>query len=303
MIIKSFIEHIETDIYFVYCFFDTRKPGVYKFGNITFDFEPIYIGKGKGLRPNRHYTLYKKYNNRFYSKMSSIIDAGFNPDFTILIENLIESEAFKMEKYFISLIGRIESGGTLTNLSDGGEGQSGFRFSDDSKKRMSIKRSGKKIGPMSDKTKLSISLSKIGKPSPIKGKKLEDIVGVVRSSIIKNNLSKIASDRVGDKNGMFGRKHSVDSIEKMSKNTIKLFGEDNPSFGIKRKESEKVYDTWELTDNEGNVTIIDNLNKFCVENGLNASCMRDLYYGTAKSHKKWIKVIKLTNNVKKKKLD
>jgi group I intron endonuclease len=307
MYIKRFNEELEELQYFVYCFLDTRKPGKYSFGDISFDYEPIYIGKGKGVRPKRHLTLYKSYNNRFYSKLSSIINNGVEPIYITIKDSLSEEDAFKYEKYFISLIGRIENGGTLTNLSDGGEGQSGFKFSEESKKKMSDSRKGDKnymFGKShTDETKLKISLSNKGRISINKGKKLEDIVGVDKALIIKDRLSKTASERKGDKNGMFGRKHKDDSIEKMKNNRIKLFGEDNPSFGKERKESEKVYDSWELTDKEGNVVIVDNLNKFCRENSLNASCMRDLYYGTARSHKNWIKVIKLTDNVKKKKLD
>jgi hypothetical protein len=191
----------------------------------------------------------------------------------------------------------------LTNLTDGGEGQSGFKFSEESKKKMSDSKLGRKVGPMSDETKMNISLSKMGKVSYKKGKNLEEIVGIERSIDIKKRLSDIAKERVGDKNGMFGRKHSDESKEKMSKNTIKKFGSDNPSFGRVRKESEKIYDTWELSNQNGDVVVVDNLSKFCKENNLNPTCMRDIFYGRMKSHKGWIKVLKITNNIKKKKMD
>lgn len=303
--IKKFLESL--DIYFVYCFLDTRKPGEFIYGDLKFNYEPIYIGKGKGIRPQRHFTLYKKYNNRFYSKMSSIIDSGVKPVYLTIRDNLLEKEAFEYEKFFIKLIGRIENGGVLTNLTDGGEGQSGFKFSDETKQKMSDNNKGEKnhmFGKKhSEETKLKISFLKTGKISTKKGKKLEDIVGIDRASEIKNNLSRLASEKIGEKNHMFGKQHSEESKKKMSINTIKRFGSDNPSFGRERSENEKVYDSWELTDKEGNTIIVDNLNKFCRENNLNASCMRDLYYGNAKSHKNWIKVVKLTNNVKKKKSD
>jgi len=299
--IKSFLESL--DIYFVYCFLDPRKPGDFIYGDLKFDYEPIYIGKGKGIRPQRHFTLYKNYNTRFYSKLSSIINSDMQPMYLTIRDNLLEKEAFEYEKFFIKLIGRMENGGVLTNLTDGGEGQSGFKFSDESKKKMSMSRLGKKKKPMSDIGRLNISLSKIGKISLKKGKTLEEIVGVERSNDIKKKMSDSAKERIGDKNSMFGRKHSDESKEKMSINTIKRFGSDNPIFGRERSEYEKIYDTWELTDKDGNVVIVDNLSKFCRENNLNPSCMRDLSYGTAKSHKNWVKVTKLTNNVKKKKSD
>jgi len=298
--IKRVNEEIDETVYFVYCFLDTRKPGDYIYGSYKFEFQPIYVGKGKGLRPKRHFTLYKIGNSRFYSKMKSILSSNIRPDFILLSENLIEKEAFSQERYFIKLIGRVENGGPLTNLTDGGEGSSGFKFSEESKEKMSLTRTGRKLGPMSDEAKLNISISKISKPSMLKGKKLEDIVGFEKSSLIRSNLSKKASERIGDKNQMFGKRHKPESIEKMSINTIKKFGDENPNYGRDYKESEKTFDTWKITSNNGETITIDNLNKFCKENGLNSSCMRDIYYGRMKSHKGWIKVEKISNNVKKK---
>jgi hypothetical protein len=299
MIVKRLYESFE-NVYFVYCFLDTRKPGEYIYGDYKFDFEPIYVGKGKGIRPERHFVLYKKYNNRFYSKMSSIISSGNKPEFILLRSNLSEKESFELERYFINLIGRIENGGNLTNLSDGGEGQSGFRHSEKTKRKMSEKRSGRKLKPLSDETKLKISISKIGKPSKLKGMSFDDRFGTEVSNEIKNKMSKSASEKTGEKNSMYGKKHKESSKEKMSKNRVKKFGEDNPNFGREYKEEEKTFDTWKLTNIDGEEFIINNLNKFCLENGLNPSCMRDINYGRMKNHKGWIKVEKLTDNVKKK---
>lgn len=128
---------------------------------------------------------------------------------------------------------------------------------------MSIKRLGTKIGPMSDETKINISLSKIGKPSGFKGK--------THKQESKDKLSSLAKERTGDRNGMFGKKH---------------------------KEESKISDQWELTDIDGNKITITNLNKFCKDNNLNANCMKSISYGIRKRHKNWIKVKKLTNKKK-----
>jgi len=294
-------ENIESKIYFVYCFMDTRKPDKYEFGDFIIDFEPIYIGKGKGKRPYRHYILYKTCNTRFYSKMKSIADDGFKSEFILLKENLSEEEAFIHEKNIISLIGRIENGGTLTNLTDGGEGQSGLKFSEETKKKMSITKTGKKLGKMSEEAKLNLSIAKTGIPSKLKGMKLEEIVGVEKAKEIKMKCSETGSKRIGASNGMYGKNHSEESKEKMSKNLVRKFGKDNPNYGREYTEEEKTFDTWRLTNIDGSEVVADNLNKFCRENNLNASCMRDIYYGRMRSHKGWIKVEKLSNNIKAKK--
>ncbi len=297
--IKKLYESLD-DIYFVYCFLDTRKPGEYIFEDYKFEFEPIYIGKGKGVRPQRHFTLYRRYNTRFYSKMNSIISSGNKPEFILLSSGLTEKESFEFEKFFIKIIGRIENGGTLTNLSDGGEGQSGFNHSEKTKKKMSEVRKGKKLKPLSDEAKLKISISKIGKPSKLKGINFDDLYGEERSNLIKSKISKAGLKRIGEKNPMFGKNHTEHTKQKISQNQVKRFGESNPNFGREYKEEEKTFDTWQLTNINGEEYIINNLNKFCLDNNLNPSCMRDIYYGRMKKHKDWIKVEKLTDNVKKK---
>lgn len=233
------------------------------------------------------------------------MDKNLTPNFVILNNNLTEKEAFDLEKKYISIIGRIENGGSLTNLSDGGEGQSGFKFSDETKSKMSKDRTGKGNSMYgkkhSDESKLNISLSKIGKASPNKGKKLEDIVGKEKSDEIKKTMSDKASLRTGEKNSMYGKKHSDESKLKMSVNKEKKFGKDNPNFGRVYSEDEKTFDTWEITHEDGRTLEVENLTKFCKENNLNPSCMRDIYYGRMKKHRGWIKVDKLTDNVKKKK--
>ena len=290
------------NIYFVYCFVDTRKSGQYIFNdndtNYKFDYEPIYIGKGKGIRPKRHFSLYKNSNIRFYNKLKSIIDDGYQPEIIYLKNDLIENEAFEYEKYFIKLIGRKENNGTLTNLTDGGEGQSGFKHSEKTKTKMSSDRMGEKNAHfgkhLSDESKLNISLSKKNTVSSFKGKH--------HTNESKMMMSIRAKERTGEKNSMYNKKHSEKSKLLMSKNRIKLYGKNNPNYRREYSEEEKTFDTWEITNINGNFKIINNLAKFCRENRLNASCMRDIYYGRMKKYKGWIKVNKLTNNVKKKKV-
>jgi hypothetical protein len=120
----------------VYVFLDHRKPGNYVYDNLTFDYEPIYVGKGCLNRPQRHKVRYKKEVNRFYSKLKSIVkETNEFPNYVIIRKDISELIANNLEIEYIKKIGRIENGGTLTNMSDGGEGQSGFVFSEETKKK------------------------------------------------------------------------------------------------------------------------------------------------------------------------
>jgi len=301
---KLYLENNNTEnLYFVYCFVDTRKPGKYIYDDYEFDYEPIYIGKGKGIRPQRHFILYKNSNTRFYNKLKSIILNNYKPEIIYLNKDLTEQEAFKQEVYFIKLIGRIENGGTLTNLTDGGDGQSGFKFSDESKEKMSLNKIGEK-NPMhgihhNEDTKLKISLSKKGHVSWNKG-----LSGIYSEETLKK-MSDKGKLRIGEKNPMFGKTHRKESIDKMKLKHSKKFGEENPNFGRIYSEDEKTYDTWKLTNINGKIKIVNNLKKFCDDNGLVYNTLKDLDPNSKRPrkspYKEWIKLEKLTDNVKKKK--
>ena len=156
---------------------------------------PYYIGKGRGKR--------KTSTSRTTPKPT-------NPKcITLVAENLSEAKAFELEKKLISEYGRIDTGtGCLRNFTDGGEGNTGFKpspelralwsaqrkgnqrllgfkFSEESKKKMSDARKGKKRSAQfcenlskaltgikkSPETCKNISLAKVGKPTkPNKGR-------------------------------------------------------------------------------------------------------------------------------------
>lgn len=94
----------------------------------------FYVGKGSGNRCNQKYgrsDIWKKYTKKY------------NYDVLIIDNGLLESEAFEIEKYYIKKLGRRDLGlGKLLNLSDGGEGPSGYKMSQDTKKKISISKSG-----------------------------------------------------------------------------------------------------------------------------------------------------------------
>lgn len=82
-----------------------------------------YVGKGK--------------NNRAFTKNSKYVPVPSRA--CILIQHWeSEEKAFEMEKWWISFWGRKDNGtGILRNLTDGGEGSSGYILSDEQKKKSS----------------------------------------------------------------------------------------------------------------------------------------------------------------------
>ncbi len=108
----------------------------YTYAYLREDGTPYYIGKGKGSRIIRKH----RRRNRHY----------FNPPndankIIFLKKNLTEEQAFKHEIYMIAVLGRKDLGtGILRNMSNGGEGSSGFIMSKEARQKLSISHKGKK---------------------------------------------------------------------------------------------------------------------------------------------------------------
>lgn len=130
----------------------------YTYAYLREDRTPYYIGKGEGKR------LYKKSKGEIGkpTDKSRII---------FLKQNLTEEEAFRHEKYMIAVFGRIDLGtGILRNKTNGGEGSSGCKYTEERKE----KRRGKN-NPFYGKTHSKevreiISKSKIKENNPMYGK-------------------------------------------------------------------------------------------------------------------------------------
>jgi hypothetical protein len=114
-------------IYYVYVLFDWL--GI-----------PRYVGKGKGKRDIKHERYTDPANwrkNEFIEQTWIMLDEI--PKVRIQ-NNITESEAFAAEAALIKVIGRIDLGtGPLTNMTDGGDGTSGYSHRPSSRAIMSIK--------------------------------------------------------------------------------------------------------------------------------------------------------------------
>jgi hypothetical protein len=198
------------NIFYVYIYIDPRNN------------EPFYVGKGKGRRYKYHLNMaksnlyHKESNGPKINKIRDILEVGMEPMIEIF-RDLDENDSFRMEMDLISKYGRIDLGtGTLTNLSGGGEGQSGWIPDDDYRKRMSDSTRGEKNGMFgknqSNETKEKIKNKALGR------------------EVSESTRKKMSEQRIGEMNGFFGKKHTNESLKTISINRKgKCKGSDNGS--------------------------------------------------------------------------
>ena len=95
-------------------------------------YSPYYVGKGSG--------------RRCYSKQGRGCGVPRDKSRIVIIkEGLTEEESFSVEKFFILFWGRKDLGtGVLLNKSDGGEGNSGYRHTEETKFKCGLPMRGRK---------------------------------------------------------------------------------------------------------------------------------------------------------------
>ena len=122
----------------------SNKYYVYIYLNPLKNNEPFYIGKGKGNRYKKHLCKNEHfYNNYKINTINKIIEKTNNyPPIEIYKDNLSEEDAFYLEEELIAFYGRKNNNtGILTNMTDGGEGNSGRLISEEEKKNISVRMS------------------------------------------------------------------------------------------------------------------------------------------------------------------
>ena len=146
----------------------------YTYAYLREDGSPYYVGKGKG---DRAFSTQRRNKPLCNSKI------------VFLRKNMSEKDALKHECKIIKFFGRKDLGtGILRNRTDGGEGISGHKFSDESRARISLANKGKKrtkehkanyrlanLGKkLTDETKAKMSLAMMGNTNRLGKKHTEE---------------------------------------------------------------------------------------------------------------------------------
>jgi hypothetical protein len=92
-----------TNFYYVYALKDPRSSPA----------KPFYVGKGTGSRAYDHVVVPDR--TRKYARIREILDAGAKPLIDILVEDLTEAQALRLEAELIAALGTEDTGGLLTN--------------------------------------------------------------------------------------------------------------------------------------------------------------------------------------------
>jgi hypothetical protein len=129
---------------------------------------PFYVGKGTRKDKNTYKGVYerafrKSRNNKYWNRIVNKV--GYHV--LIIHDNLTEPQAFDMERAYINWYGREN----LVNFTDGGEGMSGYKHTEEAKKK--YKNSMEKYYN-SEEHKKKLSDAGKGQISWNKGKKLSE---------------------------------------------------------------------------------------------------------------------------------
>ena len=113
--------------FYTYLLLDPRLQGRYTYEGLNFCllYEPFYVGKGTGKRINNHLWEAINTNKNVYrlNKIRKILEEDVELILFKIVELISNENSIRKEIELIAKIGRADKGlGSLTNMTDGGEG-------------------------------------------------------------------------------------------------------------------------------------------------------------------------------------
>jgi hypothetical protein len=237
-------------------------------------YSPYYIGKGQ--------------NNRAFSK-NRLAPPPRDKSFIVFIqEGLTEEEAFKLEAYCISLYGRINiSTGILRNLTDGGEGASGAKRSEEAVAKLCARMNsadhpfrGKNH---SEETRRKMSENRRGSNNPRWNKPVSD---EVREKISKANTGKKRSSDVKESISLAltGHKHSEETRQKIAEGNR---GRVHSKASRQKMSKSREVHQYEFVSPDGTVYSSTNFTYFCEDHGINKGNFFQVIQGKKSHCKGW----------------
>lgn len=148
---------------------------------------PFYVGKGYA---NRMYVHVKRVrqgrvrNVQLFKVIKNLLNCKHDVIYKKVLENVDELRAIQKEIELISFYGKRSNGGILVNITDGGEGCSGYKHTDATKDKLSQLSKGRRLTLEQRKT-LSDALKESQKHS-----------NTMKSDQYRQNLSKALKGRV-----------------------------------------------------------------------------------------------------------
>ena len=260
----------------------------YTYAYLREDGTPYYIGKGKGRR-----VFDKRHRIKVPPKEKILL----------LKQNLTEKDAIKHEMYMIFIFGRKDLGnGILRNLTNGGEGMSGYKHSEEFIERMRTNNPSKdprvfKIKSEKLSGKNNPMYGKRGKDSPNYGKpRTKESIEKRTETFCKNTYAIISpeGEKFITKNmAKFCREHNLDKTNMSSVVSGKskhhkgwvcsLMGDNEFPRNLIKYETKKYC----LISPEGKKYIIENIKQFSDEKNLQHSEMYRLVNGKLATYKGW----------------
>lgn len=194
--------------YYIYIYFDPTR-----------DNEPFYVGKGNGNRALTH--LYRKDNHPVTNRIKHIRNLNSEPVVEVL-ECESEDDAFSLERDLVTTIGRRGTNtGSLLNLTDGGEGTSGYVWTDEAKVTLRLAMIGRSL---TEEHKQNIRNSNLGlkrseetkqKMRKPKSEEHRQKLSEVQAGSVRGPLSEETKAKISESNR--GQKRSEETKANLSK--------------------------------------------------------------------------------------
>lgn len=186
--------------YCLYVYLDPRKPGKFTYKDISFLFEPFYVGKGRPSRPWDHVkesTVWQsKRNTLKQNKIRKIIGTGTLP-FIDILDYGEEDYILEKETAFIWQIGRlITNTGPLVNIKT------------DNSHNENVEKNNRATGNYQEGKRYKTLINQqTGEMIQVETKFIElyQTIGFMRKSNWNRQRANNSKSRFGKENGMYGK--------------------------------------------------------------------------------------------------